>query len=146
MNKIKIVGYKILFHPRFQYSMLRCSLADGRSFDMSSIPIDAAIAIERLANGIDITSDPRMILALFLAEIPFIERALSDTIKEVVIDDVLEHRGGYVYCASVKVNINGKTFRKIMVPSSAIILALLAGAEVYVDERFLVSSSLDEKL
>jgi len=146
LNKVKVVGYKILFHPRFQYPVLRCALEDGRSFDMSSIPIDAAIAIERLANGIDITSDPRMILALFLAEIPFIERTLRDTVKEVVIDDILEHRGGYVYCASVKININGKTFKKIMVPSSAIILALLAGAEVYVDEKFLAPFSFDEKL
>lgn len=146
MNKIKVVGYKIMFHPRFKYPVLRCTLEDGRFFDMSSIPVDAAIAIERLANGVDITSDPRMILALFLAEIPFIEHALRDTVREVVIDDVLEYRGGYVYCATVKVSINGKTFKRIMVPSSAIILALLAGAEVYVDERFLVPLSSSEKL
>lgn len=136
MGRIRVIGYKVMFHPCFQYPILRCFLEDGRFFAMSSIPINAAIAIEKLANGVDITCDPRTILALFLAEIPFIEHALRDMVKEVVINDVLEHRGGYVYCTSVKININGKTSKKIMAPSSAIISALLAGADVYVDYRF----------
>ncbi len=139
MSKVRVVGYKVLINPNYPLPILRCKLENGEYFDMSSIPIDAAIAIERLANGVDITTDPRMILALVLAEIPAIESVLRSSIEEVVIDDVIKHGVGYVYCASVKININGRSVRKVMVPSSAIVLALLAGADVYVDEKVMMS-------
>jgi len=144
LGKIKIIGYKIMINPNYPLPSLRCTLENGEYFDMSAIPIDAAIAIERLANGVDLTSDPRMILALVLAEIPAIESALKESIEEVIIDDIIRYGVSYVYCASVKIKINGKFIRRIMVPSSAIVLALLAGANVYVDEKF-VSSQLVEK-
>jgi len=141
LGKVKVVGYKVLIHPHYPLPSLRCELENGEFFDMSAIPIDAAIAIERLANGVDITSDPRMVLPLILAEIPSVESALKGSVEEVVIDDVLQHRSGYVYCANVKIKIDGNTIRRIMVPSSAIVLALLSGADVYVNEKFISAFS-----
>ncbi|RLE51577.1 MAG: hypothetical protein DRJ20_01895 [Candidatus Methanomethylicota archaeon] len=143
IKKIKVIGYKVFIHPHYPLPSLRCELENGKFFDMGAIPFDAAIAIERFANGVDITSDPRMVLALILAEIPSVEGALRGAVEEVVIDDILRHTGGYVYCANVKIKINGKTIRRVMVPSSAIVLALLSGADVYVNEKF-VSTFVEE--
>jgi len=141
LGRLKIIGYRVMVRPSDPLPLLKCFLEDGRSFNMSSIPVDAAIAIERLANGVELSGDPRLSLPMILMEIPSVESDIRGSVKEVVIDDMLESEGGYVYCASVFLEIDGKILKKLMVPSSAIILALLSGADVYVDEKFLSSES-----
>ena len=140
LAKFKVVGYKIYLVPN-SLPLLRCFLENGEEFNMSSIPVDAAIAIERLANGEDLTTDPRLNLPLMLAEIPGVEKSIRDSISEVFIDDFIQSDAGYVYVATVVLNLNGRSVKKLMVPSNAIILALLSDADVYVDNKFLSETS-----
>ncbi len=140
MAKLKVIGYQVLMPAPYAQVLpgIRCLLDNGKTFEMGSIPFDVAVAVEKLANGNDLTEDDRLGLPLILSKLPDIERVLGNSIKNIFIDRVQQRGRSLVYGATVLIELNGKAFEHSMVPSNAILLSLLAGVDVLVDERFLM--------
>ena len=146
-RKLKVEDYKIKVitssDGRFiENVILELILEDGSRFRMGGIPIEIAIEIEKyLINSYNRESldytDPRYTIYDTLLEFPDIERILRDAVKEVVID-YYDSRYSF-YGASIILNEKYTIGKKkiIMIPSHAILLALLANKCVYVDSKLL---------
>jgi len=113
---------------------LTLQLEDGRVFPMFSIPVNTIIAIGNIIYGKRIVDDERKNFGEILAEIPIVREQLGKIVKKVVIDRIDNSDRFY---ATATLALNGDEKLVTMVPSSAILLALLANAEIYVDEMLL---------
>jgi len=113
---------------------LTLQLEDGRVFPMFSIPVNTIIAIGNIIYGKRIVDDERKNFGEILAEMPTVREQLGKIVKKVVIDRIDNSDRFY---ATATLTLNGDEKSVTMVPSSAILLALLANAEIYVDEMLL---------
>ena len=113
---------------------LTLQLEDGRVFPMFSIPVNTIIAIGNIIYGKRIVDDERKNFGEILAEMPIVREQLGKIVKKVVIDRIDNSDRFY---ATATLALNGNEKLVTMVPSSAILLALLANAEIYVDEMLL---------
>jgi len=113
---------------------LTLQLEDGRIFPMFSIPINTIIAIGNIIYGKRIVDDERKNFGEILAEIPLLREYLKKIVRKVVIDRIDNNDRFY---ATATLTVDGDEKIITMVPSSAILLALLANAEIYVDEMLL---------
>lgn len=135
MAEIKVVKVEIRLptYPSLPPA-LTLQLEDGRVFPMFSIPVNTIIAIGNIIYGKRIVDDERKNFGEILAEIPIVREQLGKIVKKVVIDRIDNSDRFY---ATVTLALNGNEKLVTMVPSSAILLALLANAEIYVDEMLL---------
>jgi len=113
---------------------LTLQLENGKVFPMFSIPVNTIVAIGNIIYGKRIVEDERKNFGEILAEIPLIREYLGKIVKKVVIDRIDNSDRFY---ATATLALNGNEKSVTMVPSSAILLALLANAEIYVDEMLL---------
>ena len=116
---------------------------------MSGISYDVALEIKKylaLDSEFDLPTinDPRFTLYDMFLEIPDLEKILHGTIKEVIIDYYDPEFS--IYGASVILDDNYTVMKKklLMIPSHAILLALLANRNVYVDSRLVESQENNE--
>ncbi len=145
--KLRVRRYRVVVSPYMGMGSpaLLMELEHGKVFVMSSIPPDIAIAIEKLANGVDLSDDTRLSLPLLLSEMPEVESVLSRVVKDVVIDSAITRGDSVVYRATVTIQVDGeREVRVSAIPSSAIVLALLSGRDVYVDERLAMDTFVAE--
>ena len=135
MAEIKVVKVEIRLptYPSLPPA-LTLQLEDGRVFPMFSIPVNTIIAIGNIIYGKRIVDDERKNFGEILAEIPIVREQLGKIVKKVVIDRIDNSDRFY---ATATLALNGDEKLVTMVPSSAILLALLANAEIYVDEMLL---------
>ena len=135
MAEIKVVKVEIRLptYPSLPPA-LTLQLENGKVFPMFSIPVNTIVAIGNIIYGKRIVEDERKNFGEILAEIPLIREYLGKIVKKVVIDRIDNSDRFY---ATATLALNGNEKSVTMVPSSAILLALLANAEIYVDEMLL---------
>lgn len=131
--KVVKVEIKLPTYPSLPPA-LTLQLEDGRVFPMFSIPVNTIIAIGNIIYGKRIVDDERKNFGEILSEIPIVREQLGKVVKKVVIDRIDNSDRFY---ATATLTLNGDEKLVTMVPSSAILLALLANAEIYVDEMLL---------
>jgi bifunctional DNase/RNase len=88
--------------------------------------------------------DPRFTIIDMLIDFPDIEKVLHDSIKEVVIDYFDPNYN--IYGASIMLDENYTLAkgRVMMIPSHAILLALLANRNVYVKKQLVDGQSFED--
>lgn len=135
MAEIKVIKVEIRLptYPSLPPA-LTLQLENGKVFPMFSIPVNTIVAIGNIIYGKRIVEDERKNFGEILAEIPLIREYLGKVVKKVVIDRIDNSDRFY---ATATLALNGNEKSVTMVPSSAILLALLANAEIYVDEMLL---------
>ncbi len=135
MAEIKVVKVEIRLptYPSLPPA-LTLQLENGKVFPMFSIPVNTIVAIGNIIYGKRIVEDERKNFGEILAEIPLVREYLRKIVKKVVIDRIDNSDRFY---ATATLALNGNEKSVTMVPSSAILLALLANAEIYVDEMLL---------
>jgi len=127
---LKVVGYKFFTVSRRSWDVVGADLLleDGRMFTLYNIPRFIAIECLKLLNGY--ANDYRRSISEVLAEIPELEHAVSSAIESIAIDEFDPENE--VYSATVRKR-DGRVIK--MIPSHAILLGIISGREVYVDER-----------
>ena len=133
MVKLKVVNYEF-FTFSSQRGLVESTgvnllLEDGRVFTMFNIP--KFIAIECLRLKESLMDDYRMSLGEVLSDLPDLEKAVSDSIESVIIDTLDKERD--IYAATI-IKKNGMHKELKMIPSHAILLSLIAGIDLYVEE------------
>lgn len=129
--------------------ILELKLEDNKVFRMSGISYDVALEIKKYLAldsefNLPTINDPRFTIYDLLLEIPDLEKILHGTIKEVIIDHYDPEYS--IYGASVILNDDYTVMKKklLMIPSHAILLALLANRNIYVDARLVESQENNE--
>lgn len=153
-NKYKVVDYNLRFittrdRRYLENIILELRLENNKVFRMSGISYDIAIEIKKyIAQSSEFNlptiNDPRFTLYDMFLEIPDLEKILHGTIKEVVIN-YYDHEFS-IYGATVVLDDNYTVMKKklLMIPSHAILLAILANRNVYVDKKLIESQENDE--
>ncbi|GEM_PF-2846428 len=135
LAEIRVVKIEIMFpsSPLYLPSLL-LRLEDGSEFPLFSIPFATTIAIAKILFGRRIISDVRESFEEVLIDMSDVRDVLRKKVKKVVIDRLDANNRFY---ATVIVDENGTEKRLIMVPSSAILLALMADADIFIDSLLL---------
>ena len=121
---ISIVGERpIHFIP-----VIVCRLEDGRDFNLFSVPQDIVVAIRKL-KGYSIDDERETIFDIFLS-VPSSLENIRKHLRRVIIDSI--NPLTYTYSATVEFGSNEATIRRKMIPSHAILLALLTRKPIYV--------------
>ena len=130
-------------------------MEDGRIFRMGGISLDIAAEIKkylaksggdrkRLATDLINRNDPRFTIIDMLIDFPDIEKVLHESIREVVIDYFDPNYN--IYGASIILDDAYTIAKKrvMMIPSHAILLALIANRKVYVAKELVDDQMLSE--
>lgn len=124
---ISIVGED----PVHYVPVIVCRLEDGRDFNLFSVPQDIVITIRKI-KGFHIEDDRETIYDILLSSPKSIE-TFKKHLKKVVIDSM--NPLTYTYSAVAEFGTNGAVIRRRMVPSHAILLALLSNKPIYVKKE-----------
>jgi len=167
IEKLLVENYSIKFitsrNGRFlENIVLELFLEDGRVFRMGGISIDIAAEIRkylaksggpstRIGTDLINRNDPRFTIIDMLIDFPDIERVLHESIKEVVIDYFDPNYN--IYGASIVLDDSYTIAKKrvMMIPSHAILLALIANRKVFVarelvDDQMFSDDDLDKMM
>ncbi|GAY25585.1 hypothetical protein ATG_07880 [Desulfurococcaceae archaeon AG1] len=131
------VNYSDQFNP---YTVLQCSLEDGRLFNLYLIPLEVVLAVNKI-KGYGFEND-RETLFEVLTVFDEIE-VLRNKIEKVVVDEVDENT--HLYTAKIYIKGDGFTVAKRMIPSHAIFLAYLVGAPIYISKELVDKQEQDSK-
>jgi len=131
------VNYSDRFNP---YTVLQCSLEDGRLFNLYLIPLEVVLAVNKI-KGYGFEND-RETLFEVLTVFNEIE-VLRNKIEKVVVDEVDENT--HLYTAKIYIKGDGFTVAKRMIPSHAIFLAYLVGAPIYILKELVDKQEQDSK-
>ncbi|WFO75942.1 bifunctional nuclease family protein [Desulfurococcaceae archaeon MEX13E-LK6-19] len=121
---ISIVGE----NPIHYIPVIVCRLEDGRDFNLFSVPQDIVVAIRKI-KGYKVEDDRETIYDILLSSPESIE-AVRKHLKRVVIDSI--NPLTYTYSAIAEFGADGALIKRKMVPSHAILLALLSDKPIYV--------------
>lgn len=122
---------------RGQYAeipLLNFELENGENFLMTNIPVSIAIEIARKLNGVE-GGDSRLTIAELIPEICVVDR--------VVIDSIIPYSNAYQATVEIRLEGFSELQRFQMIPSHATLLALIAGAHIFVSNS--VIKTTDEK-
>jgi len=131
------VNYSDQFNP---YTVLQCSLEDGRLFNLYLIPLEVVLAVNKI-KGYGFEND-RETLFEVLTVFDEIE-VLRNKIEKVVVDEVDENT--HLYTAKIYIKGDGFTVAKRMIPSHAIFLAYLVGSPIYISKELVDKQEQDSK-
>jgi len=133
MVKLRVLNYEFFTitssNGMFETVGANLILEDGRVFTLYNIPRFIAMECLRLINGY--TNDYRRSISEVLSEFPELEKAVSSSIEFIVIDQFDRERE--VYSATIKRKGDNQHIK--MIPSHAILLSLISGSNMYVDEK-----------
>ena len=135
--------------------VLELYLEDGRIFRMGGISLDIAAEIrkylaksgggrKRFVGDLINRNDPRFTIIDMLIDFPDIEKVLHESIREVVIDYFDPNYN--IYGASIILDDAYTIAKKrvMMIPSHAILLALIANRKVFVSRELVDDQMLSE--
>ncbi|MEZ0394669.1 MAG: bifunctional nuclease domain-containing protein [Desulfurococcaceae archaeon] len=128
--RVEEVAGEFVF-DRFIVARIVCKLEDGRLFFLDRVPEDVVLFLLKLRG--EQIGDDRERLGDVLMSMPEVVEALGRHLKRVVINEFNEERG--FYAAEAEFEDGGITVARKMVPSHAIMLALIANRPIYVDEE-----------
>jgi len=133
MVKLRVLNYEFFTitssNGMFETVGANLILEDGRVFTLYNIPRFIAMECLRLLNGY--TNDYRRSISEVLSEFPELEKAVSSSIEFIVIDQFDRERE--IYSATIKRRGDNQHIK--MIPSHAILLSLISGSSMYVDEK-----------
>jgi bifunctional DNase/RNase len=132
--KIDVFTMQASEAPPFQDIGIACHLENGQTFVMTSIPSDIALEILKMTQRSK-NADPRKSISEVLACIPEIETVLQRTVKAIVIDSCDQKKG--FYSATITLGNNAKQSQVKVIPSHAILISLLSGIDIYVDDKLI---------
>ena len=108
--------------------LLNFELENGENFLMTSIPVYIAIEIARKLYGVE-GGDSRITIAELIPEICVVEK--------VVIDSIIPYSNAYQATIEIRLEGFSELQRFQMIPSHATLLALIAGAQIYVSNSLI---------
>jgi len=135
MKRIKVIGYEFFTIPdpiSGDFVAANLFLENGKVFTLYNIPKFIAMECMRLTNKL--MNDYRLSISEVLAEIPELERVVSENIEDIVIDDFDPNLG--VYSATIRKKNGDHRIVKV-IPSHALLLSLITGRDLYVDENLI---------
>jgi len=122
------------------YTVLQCTLEDGRLFNLYLVPIEIVLAMSKIkGHGVENNRETLFELLTVFGELG----VLRERIEKVVVDEVSEET--HLYTAKVYIKGSGFTFIKRMIPSHAIFLAYLVGSPVYISKDLVDRQETEEK-
>ncbi len=145
---LEVVSVKARIEPiviagiRSDIPVIICELSDGREFVLAHVSWDIAREIMRIQG--DEIGDDRETIYEILFSMPGVIDEIKRNLRRVIIDHLNPET--LVYSAYAEFGFDNITIRRKMIPSHAIMLALLADRPIYVkkalvDER----ESLEEE-
>jgi len=143
MAKLKVLNYEFFTiatsNGLYETVGANLILEDGRIFTLYNIPRFIAMECLRLLNGY--TNDYRRSISEVLSELPELEEAVSSNIELIVIDQFDRERE--VYSATIKKKGDKQSIK--MIPSHAILLSLISGSNIYVEEKLVEEQEKDSQ-
>ena len=129
-------------HEQLSRPMIELKLENNRNLRLMGIPYDIAVeiwlALRKKESSMERRRDPRLSIPELLCEIIKVEY--------VTISDILPDLG--VYVADVYLRVEGRDGEEIisfkMIPSHAILIAVLSDADIYVAKKLLHQEEEDE--
>lgn len=112
---------------------IKCFLEDGRSFMLYTVPIDVVEAIRRLKGEESMfprEGDERETFFDVITTNILLREALGKYLSKVIIDSLDVET--YTYAAIAEFVEGGIIVKRRMIPSHAILMALVAGKPVYI--------------
>lgn len=150
-NLIRVKRVDAFFYPLHAIPTMVLYLEDNREFKMFYIPPEIVILVNKLQGkneyeGI-IGNDNRESLYDILYDIisfsTDIKENLKKIINRVIIDDVIKESG--VYVATVEFKFDGVIIEKKLIPSHAVLLALLCDKPIFVKKQLVEEQEAEEK-
>ncbi len=124
---ISIVGER----PPHYMPIIICRLEDGRDFNLFAVPQDIVLMIRKI-KGYRIDDERETIYDILLSSPKALEE-LANHLRRVIIDSI--NPVTYTYSAIAEFGSGNTVIRRRMVPSHAILLALLLGKPIYVKKH-----------
>lgn len=145
MKKLKVIDYEFFtisdISQSNEYIAVNLILEDGNTFTLYNIPRFIAVECMKLTN--QLANDYRRSISEILAEIPELEQAISKSIKDIVIDNLDSELG--IYSATIKRKNDNKTQDIKVIPSHALLLSIIGGIDLYVNEELVKKQLEDQK-
>jgi len=150
-NLIRVERVDAFFYPIHAIPTMVLHLEDNREFKMFYIPPEIVILVNKLQGkneyeGITGNDNRESIYDILYDIISFssdIKENLKKIVNRVIIDDVIKESG--VYVATVEFKFDGVIIEKKLIPSHAVLLALLCDKPIFVKKQLVEEQEDEEK-
>ncbi len=131
------INYTDRFSP---FTVLQCSLEDGRFFSLYLIPIEIVLAVNKIKGyGFENNRETLFEVLTVFNEIEI----LRNKVEKVIVDEIDENT--HLYTAKIYIKGDGFTVAKRMIPSHAIFFAYLIRAPIYVSKELVDRQEQDQR-
>jgi bifunctional DNase/RNase len=150
-NLIRVKRVDAFFYPLHAIPTMVLYLEDSREFKMFYIPPEIVILVNKLQGkneyeGITGNDNRESLYDILYDIISFstdIKENLKKIVNRVIIDDIIKESG--VYVATVEFKFDGVIIEKKLIPSHAVLLALLCGKPIFVKKQLVEEQEAEEK-
>ncbi|BCU70532.1 bifunctional nuclease family protein [Stygiolobus caldivivus] len=150
-NLIRVKRVDAFFYPLHAIPTMVLYLEDSREFKMFYIPPEIVILVNKLQGKNEyeqiVASDNRESIYDVLYDIlsfsSDVKEYLKKIVNRVIIDDIVRESG--VYVATVEFKFDGVIIEKKLIPSHAVLLALLCDKPIYVKKQLVEEQEDEEK-
>lgn len=150
-NLIRVKRVDTFFYPLHAIPTMVLYLEDSREFKMFYIPPEIVILVNKLQGkneyeGITGNDNRESLYDILYDIISFytdIKENLKKIVNRVIIDDIIKESG--VYVATVEFKFDGVIIEKKLIPSHAVLLALLCDKPIFVKKQLVEEQEAEEK-
>jgi bifunctional DNase/RNase len=150
-NLIRVKRVDAFFYPLHAIPTMVLYLEDSREFKMFYIPPEIVILVNKLQGkneyeGITGNDNRESLYDILYDIISFsndIKENLKKIVNRVIIDDIIKESG--VYVATVEFKFDGVIIEKKLIPSHAVLLALLCDKPIFVKKQLVEEQEAEEK-
>jgi len=150
-NLIRVKRVDAFFYPLHAIPTMVLYLEDSREFKMFYIPPEIVILVNKLQGkneyeGITGNDNRESLYDILYDMISFstdIKENFKKIVNRVIIDDMIKESG--VYVATVEFRFDGVIIEKKLIPSHAVLLALLCDKPIYVKKQLVEEQEAEEK-
>jgi Uncharacterized conserved protein len=150
-NLIRVKRVDAFFYPLHAIPTMVLYLEDSREFKMFYIPPEIVILVNKLQGkneyeGITGNDNRESLYDILYDIISFstdIKENLKKIVNRVIIDDIIKESG--VYVATVEFKFDGVIVEKKLIPSHAVLLALLCDKPIFVKKQLVEEQEAEEK-
>ncbi|MEJ2770080.1 MULTISPECIES: bifunctional nuclease family protein [unclassified Stygiolobus] len=150
-NLIRVKRVDAFFYPLHAIPTMVLYLEDSREFKMFYIPPEIVILVNKLQGkneyeGITGNDNRESLYDILYDIVSFstdIKENLKKIVNRVIIDDIIKESG--VYVATVEFKFDGVIIEKKLIPSHAVLLALLCDKPIFVKKQLVEEQEAEEK-
>ncbi|MFP3345959.1 MAG: DUF151 domain-containing protein [Sulfolobaceae archaeon] len=150
-NLIRVKRVDAFFYPLHAIPTMVLYLEDSREFKMFYIPPEIVILVNKLQGkneyeGITGNDNRESLYDILYDIISFstdIKENLKKIVNRVIIDDIIKESG--VYVATVEFKLDGVIIEKKLIPSHAVLLAMLCDKPIFVKKQLVEEQEAEEK-